>query len=134
MKKTIFGVLLFGSALFADVTNIEATPQFIQNTKLKIIDIRTLGEWKETGIVKDSYTITFFDERGNYDTEGFLKALNSIVNQGEKFALICRTGSRTGMISNFLGRKLNYNVVNLKGGLMKLLREGYKTEKYNSAR
>jgi rhodanese-related sulfurtransferase len=134
MKKTIFGMLLFGSTLFAEVTNIEATPQFIQNTKLKIIDIRTLGEWKETGIVKDSYTITFFDERGNYDTEGFLKALNSIVNQGEKFALICRTGSRTGMISNFLGRKLNYNVVNLKGGLMKLLREGYKTEKYNSAR
>ncbi len=134
MKKTILGLLLLGSTLFADVTNIEVTSQFINNTNLKIIDIRTPSEWRETGIVKGSYTLTFFDERGNYDTEGFLKALNSIVKKDEKFALICRTGSRTGMISNFLGKKLNYNVINLKGGIMKLFREGYNPEKYNSTK
>ncbi len=134
MKKTVLGLLLLGSTLFADVTNIEVTPQFINNTNLKIIDIRTPSEWRETGIVKGSYTLTFFDERGNYDTEGFLKALNSIVKKDEKFALICRTGSRTGMISNFLGKKLNYNVINLKGGIMKLFREGYNPEKYNSTK
>ncbi len=134
MKKTILGLLLLGSTLFADVTNIEVTPQFVNNTKLKIIDIRTPSEWRETGIVKGAYTLTFFDERGNYDTEGFLKALNSIVKKDEKFALICRTGSRTGMISNFLGKKLNYNVINLKGGIMKLFREGYNPEKYNSTK
>ncbi len=131
MKKTVLGLLLLGSTLFAEVTNIEVSPQFIKNTKLKIIDIRTPSEWRETGIVKGSYTLTFFDERGNYDTEEFLKALNTIVSKDEKFALICRTGSRTGMISNFLGKKLNYNVVNLKGGIIKLFKEGYKAKKYN---
>jgi len=99
---------------------------------LKIIDIRTKGEWKETGIVKGSYPLTFFNEKGNYDIDGFLKSLNKIVNKDEKFALICRTGSRTGMVSNFLGKKLDYHVINLKGGLMKLLRAGYKTVRYNS--
>jgi len=132
MKKIILGLLLLGSSLFADITNVIVTPEFVNSAKLKIIDIRTKGEWKETGIVKGSYPLTFFNEKGNYDIDGFLKSLNKIVNKDEKFALICRTGSRTGMVSNFLGKKLDYHVINLKGGLMKLLRAGYKTVRYNS--
>jgi len=132
MKKIILGLLLLGSSLFAEITNIIVTPEFVNSAKLKIIDIRTKGEWKETGIVKGSYPLTFFNEKGNYDIDGFLKSLNKIVNKDEKFALICRTGSRTGMVSNFLGKKLDYHVINLKGGLMKLLRAGYKTVRYNS--
>jgi len=131
MKKILLGLFIVASTLFGKVVDVVVTPQFIENTNLKIIDIRTKGEWAETGIVKGSYTLTFFDEKGNYDIEGFLNALNQIVNKGEQFALICRTGSRTTMVSNFLGRKLDYNVVNLRGGLMKLLREGYQTVPYN---
>ena len=132
MKKIILGLLLLGSSLFAEITNVIVTPEFVNSAKLKIIDIRTKGEWKETGIIKGSYPLTFFNEKGNYDIDGFLKSLNKIVNKDEKFALICRTGSRTGMVSNFLGKKLDYHVINLKGGLMKLIRAGYKTVSYNS--
>jgi rhodanese-related sulfurtransferase len=131
MKKLLFGLLLLASTLFAEVTNVEVTPEFIQNTKLKIIDIRTRGEWIETGIVQGAYLLTFFDERGNYDIEGFLDKLNRIVKRDEQFALICRTGSRTGMISNFLGEKLGYHVVNLRGGMMKLFKEGFEPEAYS---
>jgi len=130
MKKIVLGLLLLGASLFAEVTNVIVTPQFVNSSNLKIIDIRTKGEWKETGIVKGSYTLTFFNEKGDYDIYSFLKSLNKIVKKDEKFALICRTGSRTGMVSNFLGNKLNYHVVNLKGGLMKLMRDGYKTKPY----
>ncbi len=56
--------------------------------------------------------------------------LNKIVKRDEKFALICRTGSRTTMVSNFLGKKLHYNVVNLKGGIMSLVSRGYKLVPY----
>jgi len=132
MKKIILGLLLLGSSLLAEITNVIVTPEFVNSAKLKIIDIRTKGEWKETGIIKGSYPLTFFNEKGNYDIDGFLKSLNKIVNKDEKFALICRTGSRTGMVSNFLGKKLDYHVINLKGGLMKLIRAGYKTVSYNS--
>ena len=130
LKKTVLGAILLASSLSAEVTNIEVTPAFINNTKLKIIDIRTQSEWIETGIVRGAYTITFFDERGNYNIDSFLAKLNAVVDKDEKFALICRTGSRTGMISNFLGKKLNYHVVNLKGGIMKLFREGFEPEFY----
>jgi len=130
MKKIILGLLLLSLSLFAEVTDVVVTPEFVNSTKMKIIDIRTPEEWRETGIVKDAYTLTFFNKNGDYDIYSFLNSLNKIVKKDEKFALICRTGSRTKMVSNFLGNKLNYHVVNLKGGLMKLLQEGYKTQPY----
>ncbi len=34
------------------------------------------------------------------------------------------------MVSNFLGKKLHYNVVNLKGGIMSLVSRGYKLVPY----
>jgi rhodanese-related sulfurtransferase len=117
------------TALMADLQQVWATPEFVQKD-IKIIDIRTPNEWKETGIVKDSYTIMFFDEEGNFSVENFLKQLNMVVKKDESFALICRVGSRTGIISEFLSEKLGYKVINLKGGIMKIIQEGYKTVPY----
>ena len=130
MKKIIATLLLSISLGMAEVKQVLATPEFINNTKMKIIDIRTKGEWVDTGVIKDSYLLTFFDERGNYDVEGFLAKLDKIVDKDEEFALICRTGNRTGMVSNLLGVKLDYKVTNLQGGLTKLLKEGFKPELY----
>jgi len=113
----------------AELTHVWATPDFTEKN-IKIIDIRTPSEWKETGIVKGSYTIMFFDEKGNFNVENFLKQLNMAVKKDEQFALLCRVGSRTGMVSEFLSEKLGYNVINLKGGIMKMIHEGYKTVPY----
>lgn len=129
MKKILFGLLLTGSILLASLQNVLVTPKFVDK-KIKIIDIRTPAEWKETGIIKDAYTITFFDEQGNFNVENFLKKLNMAVKKDEQFALICRTGSRTTMVSQFLSDKLGYKVINLKGGIMKMIQEGYKTVPY----
>jgi len=132
MKKIIFYFLIIFSMLNAEVINVEATPEFLKsNPDLKIIDIRTPAEWRQTGIVEGAYTLTFFDERGYYNIEDFLNKLNKIVKRDERFALICRTGSRTTMVSNFLGNRLGYHVVNLRGGLMRLMQLGYKPVPYN---
>ena len=122
-------MLILATSLFAELKNELVTEKFFKKN-IKVIDIRTVAEWRETGIVKDSYTIVFFDEKGAYNVEKFLKELNKIVKKDEQFALICRTGSRTQMISQFLSNDLGYNVINLQGGLMKLLSDGYKPVKY----
>jgi len=129
MKKTLFGLLIIMSALFAELQNIYVTEDFL-NKGIKIIDIRTPAEWRETGIVKGAYTIMFFDERGNFDIPTFLAKLDKIVKKDEPFALICRTGSRTTEVSKFLSSQLGYKVINLKGGMMKLIREGYRPVPY----
>lgn len=129
MKKIIFSLLFIATSLMAELTHVWATPDFI-NKDIKIIDIRTPSEWKETGIVKGSYTIMFFDEKGNFNVKNFLKKLNMAVKKDEQFALLCRVGSRTGMVSEFLSEKLGYKVINLKGGIMKMIHDGYKTVPY----
>ena len=129
MKKILFGLLITVTALMAELQQVWATPQFADKN-IKIIDIRTPAEWIETGIIKGSYTIMFFNEQGDFSVESFLRQLNMLVKKDEQFALICRVGSRTGMVSEFLSEKLNYKVINLKGGIMKMIHEGYKTVPY----
>ncbi len=128
-EKIVFGLLFVGTMLMAELTHVWSSPSFVDK-KIKIIDIRTPAEWKETGIIKDSYTIMFFDEAGNFNVEMFLKQLDMAVSKDEKFALVCRVGSRSGMVSEFLSEKLGYKVINLKGGIMKMIHEGYKTVPY----
>ncbi len=129
MKNIVWGILLLGTSLFAELKNVQVTPGFF-NKQIKVIDIRTPAEWRQTGIVKGAYTIMFFDEKGRYDVQKFLKKLNKVVKKGEQFALICHTGSRTGEVSKFLADEYGYNVINLNGGMMKLMQEGYRPVKY----
>ncbi|HSR74832.1 MAG TPA: rhodanese-like domain-containing protein [Sulfurovum sp.] len=129
MKKILVGLFITMTALVAELQQVMATPDFA-NENIKIIDIRTPAEWRETGIVKGSYTIMFFDEKGNFDVDDFLRQLDSVVKKDEKFALLCRVGSRTAIVSEFLSERLGYRVINLNGGIMKMIYEGYKTVPY----
>ena len=129
MKKILLGFIIAMSSLMAELQQVWATPDF-PNKNIKIIDIRTPSEWIETGIIKDSYPIMFFDEQGQFDVDTFLKHLDKVVKKDEPFALICRVGSRTGMVSEFLSQKLGYRVIDLQGGIMKMIQEGYKTVPY----
>ena len=130
MKKILFGLLLLGGLLVAKVTNLPATVDFVESNKMKIIDIRTEAEWKQMGVIEGAYLVTFFDENAKYDIKEFLKKLNKIVKKDEQFAIICNSASRTKLVSNFLGKKLDYDVVNLIGGMEKLVKDGYKVSPY----
>ncbi|MFA5233225.1 MAG: rhodanese-like domain-containing protein [Sulfurimonas sp.] len=117
MKKIVLSLLMVSASLFAAITNEEASEQLI-NSNIPIVDIRTPGEWKETGLLKGSIPIMLFDEKGNYDLRVFLEKLNGAVDTKKPFAIICRTGSRTSVLAPFLSQKLNYNVINIKSGIV----------------
>ena len=108
--------MLLSITLFAQLTN-EPVSQKLIDSGVPIVDIRTPAEWRETGILKNAITIMFFNEQGEYDVNGFLTLLNKKVDTTKPFALICHTGSRTAMVSQFLSQKLKYNVINLQGGM-----------------
>ena len=129
MKKIVFlAALLFGS-LHAEVIN-EPAGKALLAQHIPIVDIRTPGEWKETGILKGSIPIMFFDERGGYDVDRFMKALNTKVDTKKPFALICRTGSRTSMLAPFLSKTFGYTVYNLQGGILYAIKSGLPVEPY----
>lgn len=122
-------LLFFATCLMAEVRTMEASTAVV-NSSIQIIDIRTLPEWKESGLVKNAIPITFFDTAGHYDTEAFLKELNKHVTKEKEFALICRTGNRTTAVSDFLSKQ-GYKVINLTGGMNRLMSQGYIPEPYH---
>lgn len=117
LNKIISLLLLLVITSLANVTK-EYPSAKILNSKIPIVDIRTPPEWAETGIVKGSIPIMFFNERGGYDVRTFLEKLNKKVDTTKPFALICRTGSRTKLLSVFLSKKMGYDVIDLKGGIV----------------
>ena len=117
MKKIILTFLLLFSIAQAKVTT-EYPSQAILDSKIPIVDIRTPGEWRETGLIKGAIPIMFFTPQGSYDVNKFLSELNAKVDTKKPFALICRTGSRTKMVAAFLAKEFNYKVMDLKGGMM----------------
>ena len=116
MKKIFFTLLFLISSLYAELTN-EYLSQKLLDSKIPIIDIRTPAEWRETGLIKDSIPIMFFNEQGGYDINAWLSALNEKVDTTKPFALICRVGSRTSVLSPYLAKELGYKVTNIQGGI-----------------
>ncbi|MBE0515356.1 rhodanese-like domain-containing protein [Sulfurimonas sp.] len=117
MNKIVLTVLILSVSLFASIQNQEASSELL-NSNIPIVDIRTPGEWKETGLLKGSIPIMLFDEKGNYDLKIFLEKLNSAVDTKKPFAIICRVGSRTKILAQFLSQKMGYDVINIKSGIM----------------
>lgn len=90
-----------------------------------VIDIRTEGEWRETGIVPGSHLLTFFDERGRADPAAWLQRAGAIASPDRPVIVICRTGNRTRAVSDFLDKQVGYRkVYNVRAGIHGWLREG----------
>ena len=131
MQKILLSLLLLSSTILAEVNNVEINRDYIEKSEIKIIDIRTQSEWEKIGVIKGAYLITFFPEVGECNPKLFMQELNRIVDKDEPFAVISNTASRSKLVSNFLGKKNNYKVVNLIGGMKKLIKEGYEVEIYD---
>ena len=128
MSKISLINALFSTLLFAELRHVDVDKEMVKSG-IKIIDIRTEAEWKETGLVENAIPITFFDEQGRYDAQAFINELNKHVKKDLEFALICRTGNRTAAVSELLSKQ-GYKVVNLKGGIKRLMSQGYTPEPY----
>ncbi len=108
--------MLLSASLFAQLTSQYLTKDFLSKN-IPIVDVRTPGEWRETGLLKGAIPIMFFNAKGKYDAKKFLIQLNKKVDTTKPFALICHTGSRTSIIAPWLSKEFKYNVINLKGGM-----------------
>ncbi len=90
-----------------------------------VIDIRTAGEWKETGVVPGSRLITLFDERGRADAADWLAKVRAVVKPEQPVILICRSGNRTRAASRLLAEQAGYRTVyNVQDGIRAWAKEG----------
>lgn len=127
MIKPLLAALLCLTALAvrAEVLNIDnAELARLTASGVPLIDIRTAGEWKATGVIAGSRQLTFFDEQGNA-VPGWLEKASAIAKPDQPVILICRSGNRTKAASQFLSQQGGYKTVyNVSKGLNGWIGEG----------
>ena len=107
-----FFVLLFALSVRADVVDIDnAELARLSAAGVPVIDIRTEGEWQETGIVAGSKLLTFVDERGRTDSPAWLEKVRGVAGPDQPVILICRSGKRTKAASRVLSQEAGYGKV-----------------------
>ena len=127
-------LLLFCSLLpgviWAEVVDIDIKELQTMNSSgdIVVIDVRTPKEWQQTGIVKGSIPIMFFDEKRKAHAREWMNQASAHITPENEVILICRSGNRSKTIANYLSQQHGYKrVYNVKGGIKQWLRFGNKT-------
>lgn len=124
----LFSVLVASAALVAraeviDIGNAELAR--LASAGVPIVDIRTQGEWKESGVVPGSRLITLFDERGRSDVPAWLEQVRQTAKPEQPLIVICRSGNRTRVASALLSQQAGYaRVYNVREGIRAWVHEG----------
>ena len=121
MKARRFLFLLIPTLLLA-AGRVDAEPDMnapdalaaAQAGQVKLIDIRTLQEWRQTGVAPGAGRVDFY--RGpEHLLAGILQQAGG--DKNAPIALICRTGSRTTHAQKFLQAQGFTHVLNVKEGM-----------------
>ena len=91
-----------------------------------VIDIRRDEEWKETGILKGSQTITAFTKDGKIHPDFPKKFFDLITDIDVPILLYCRTGNRTAILGQALIDQIGQtNVSHLSEGIVGWKKQGF---------
>ncbi len=120
----LFG-LFFSILAQAEVKTIDNTELVrLMSQHVPLIDIRTSGEWKSTGVIADSRLVTYSDEHGRVDKAQWLQAVKAVAKPDQPLILICRSGKRSQEAAELLSETGGYKTVySVSNGLMRWLDE-----------
>ena len=134
--KLLVLTLLF----FLSSTQLFAKIYEVNNEKIKmllegdipLIDIRTEGEWYETGVINGSHLLTFFDKDGSFDFRKWMIEVSEISNENGPVIIICRSGRRSRIVSNMIIKENSeYLIYHSTNGIKSWIESNNKTVKPN---
>ncbi len=128
VKRVVTFIILIicTSVLHAgEVLNIDnKTLKELMQNDVPVIDVRTTTEWKETGVVKGSHLLMFYDEKGKYDLDKWLADVAEIADKNQPMILICHSGSRSKQLAKYLTKVEGYEkVYNVKRGIQSWIKK-----------
>ena len=110
-------------AEIVEVGNDELRALLAQGTPL--IDLRTVGEWRQTGVIEGSQLIMLFDERGGADPAAWLRNADAVADPSRPVILICRSGNRSGKAARLMQEKSpSRTIYNVRDGIISWARAG----------
>jgi rhodanese-related sulfurtransferase len=121
-----FAALFFALLVRAEVIDIDnAETARLLTAGVPVIDIRTVREWQESGILPGSHLLTLVDEQGRADPAAWLKQVQRVARPNQPLIVICRSGNRTRLASQILSEQAGYRTVyNVKNGILAWASEG----------
>ena len=128
-----FFFLLNSLPLLAEIyeVNNEKIKLLLENS-VPLIDIRTEGEWHETGVIKSSHLLTFFEKDGSYDFRKWMIKVADIANENGPVIIICRSGRRSRIVSNMIIKEnADYLIYHVTNGIKSWIESSNKTVKPN---
>lgn len=132
MKIMLAGLMLcLSSASFARPVDVDVDQlKKLMAAGVVVIDVRTPAEWDKTGIVPASHAIMFFDERRKAQPQLWMQQASQFIAPDQQVAIICRSGTRSYAVGEFLAVRHGYKqVYNVKGGIKAWLKAGNATVK-----
>ena len=120
----LLGALALGGCAEPPYTNVDnAELKTLIAQGVPVYDVRRPEEWRATGVVEGSHTLTYVDKSGRPNPE-FLPRFTAEVGKNDPVVLICRTGSRTDALARELMEKHGYTrVYNVRNGITRWVGE-----------
>ena len=128
-----FVFLLNTAQLFAEIYEVNNEKiKLLLESNVPLIDIRTEGEWYETGVIKSSHLMTFFDKNGSYDFRKWMTEVGEIANENGPVVIICRSGRRSRIVSNMIIKENSeYLIYHATNGIKSWIESSNKTVQPN---
>jgi rhodanese-related sulfurtransferase len=91
-----------------------------------IIDIRTPQEWASSGLIPQSYPLTFFDADGRYDMDQWQAKLDKLRSSPDQpVVLVCKSGNRSAKAGQLLTQSQQFkNLYHLQNGITQWVKAG----------
>ena len=120
-RRAVLAALATGFAMQAfaatglDLSPPDALAQ-VTSGKLILVDVRTPGEWKQTGVAQGAVMLDMQHPKG---ATGFMDDLLKLTkgDRNAPVALICRTGNRSAQVQRFLESQGFPRVYNIPEGM-----------------
>ncbi|CUU71295.1 thiosulfate sulfurtransferase [Campylobacter hyointestinalis subsp. hyointestinalis] len=120
MKKVLLILTVLCVQMFAKFETIEVDQNTINDQNIQIIDVRTPAEWEQTGVLNGAILVTYRNSDGSINPN-FVNEIKSKIDPNKKVAVICRSGARSKAASTLLDENGVDGVINLGGGMNKVL-------------
>ncbi|HEY9099244.1 MAG TPA: rhodanese-like domain-containing protein [Thiobacillus sp.] len=129
MLLRLFGVVLlvvgFGGCAEPPYTLVDhAQLKTLMAEGVPLYDIRRPDEWRATGVVEGSHTLTYVDASGRLNPE-FVPRFTAEVGKNDPVVLICRTGNRTDKLARALLEMGYTQVYSMRNGVPHWISEGH---------
>ena len=115
---TLIPIVFAGSSAMADtIVTATAAVKSAAQGKTTIVDVRSPGEWRQTGIAKGAATVTIHNPNG---VKAFVREMTKAVggDKSKPIALICAAGVRSARALRILAANGFTNLRDISEGML----------------